>query len=197
MLPTKFHDNWPFLSEEVENRFSRWWPWRPSSISNWNDFSYFCSTRHLDASYQVSSQLAFWFRSRSEKQIFKIAAMAAILDFWSEWFLLFLIYKSPWCFLPRSKSVGLSVHNKNLKLDFKDGGHLGFLIRTILAIFDVQVTPMLPPNFQVNWPLGSWVEAKNRFSRWRPQWPPWLFDRNDFSYFWSASHPDASYQVQS
>ena len=39
MLPTKFGVNWPFGSEEeVKNRFSRW---RPSWISDWNDFSDF------------------------------------------------------------------------------------------------------------------------------------------------------------
>ena len=59
MLPTKFGVNWPFGSgEEAKNRFSRWRPWRPSWISDRNDFSYFCFTSHLDASYQVSSQLA-------------------------------------------------------------------------------------------------------------------------------------------
>ena len=26
-------------------------------------------------------------------------------------------------------------------MDFQDGGHLGFLIGTILAVFDLQVTP--------------------------------------------------------
>ena len=36
---------------------------------------------HPDASYQVSSQLAFGFRRRREKKIFKMATMAAILDF--------------------------------------------------------------------------------------------------------------------
>ena len=49
-------------------------------------------------------------------------------------------------------------------------GHLGFMIGTILAILDLQVTLMLPTNFQVNWPFGSGEEAKNRFSRWRPSW---------------------------
>ena len=40
MLPTKFQVNWPFGSgEEVKNRFSRWPSWRPSCISDWNDFS--------------------------------------------------------------------------------------------------------------------------------------------------------------
>ena len=43
------------------------------------------------------------------------------------------------------------------KIDFQDGGHgghLGFLIETILAIFDLQVTPMLPTKYRVNWPWG-------------------------------------------
>ena len=32
-------------------------------------------------------------------------------------------------------------------------------------VFYLQVTPMLPVEFQVNWPFGSGEEAKNRFSR--------------------------------
>ena len=51
--------------------------------------------------------------------------------------------------------------------DFQDGrhgDHLGFPIGMILAIFDLQVTPMLPTKFQVNCHLGL-GEAKNRFSR--------------------------------
>ena len=46
--------------------------------------------------------------------------------------------------------------------------HLVFLIVTILAIFDLQVTLMLPTKFPVNWPFGSEEEAKNTFSRWPP-----------------------------
>ena len=53
------------------------------------------------------------------------------------------------------------------KIDFQDGhhgGHLGFMISTILAIFDViHVTPMLPSKFGVNWPFGSGEEAKIDF----------------------------------
>ena len=92
---------------------------------------------HLDASYQVSSQLAFRFRRRSEKKDFQ---------------------------------------------DGHHGGHLGFLISMMLAIFDLQVTLMLPTKFGVNWHFGSGEEAKNRFSRLRPSW---ISDWNDFSYFWS------------
>ena len=111
-----------------------------------------------------------------------MAAIAAILDFRSEQFQLFLIYKSPKCFLPSFESIGLSVQEKKPKIDFQDGhhgGHLGFLIETILSTFDLQVTPMLPTKFRVNWPFGSGEEEKKRFSRW----PSWISDRNDFTYF--------------
>ena len=89
IFPTKLPVNWPFGSvEEVQNRFLRWWPWRPSWISDQNDLSYIWSTSHLDTSYQVLSQLAFRFRRRSSKYIFKTAAMAAKLDLGSERFYL-------------------------------------------------------------------------------------------------------------
>ena len=50
-----------------------------------------------------------------------------------------------------------SHQEKKKIIDFQDGGHgghLGFPIRTISAIFELQVTPMLPTNFQINWPRG-------------------------------------------
>ena len=77
-----------------------------------------------------------------------------------------------------------------------NGRQLGFTIGTILAIFDLRVTPMLPIKFQVNWPFGSGEEANN-FSRRLPWWPSWISDWHDFSYFWSTSHPNVSYQVWS
>ena len=60
-----------------------------------------------------------------------------------------------------------------------------------LAIFDLQVTLMLPIKFGVNWPFSSGEEAKNsageeakyRFSRSRPWWPSGISDRHNFSYF--------------
>ena len=112
-----------------------------------------------------------------------MAAMAAILDFRLARFYLFLIYKSPRCFLASLESIGLSVQEKKRKIDFEDGGHLGSPIGTILPFFDLQVTPMLPSKFGVHWPLGSGEEAKNRFSRWRPWQPSWISDWHDFSYF--------------
>ena len=41
MLSTKIQVNWSFDSGEAKSRFSRWPPWRPSWISDQNDFSYF------------------------------------------------------------------------------------------------------------------------------------------------------------
>ena len=55
------------------------------------------------------------------------------------------------------ESIGLSVQENKRKIDFQGGchgGHLGFPIGTILAIFDLQVTPMLPTKHRVNWPRG-------------------------------------------
>ena len=115
-----------------------------------------------------------------------MAIIAAILDFRSARFYLFLIHKSPQYFLPSFESIGLSVQEKKRKIDFQDGchgSHLGFPIETILAIFDLQVTPMLPTKFGVNWLLGLGEEAKNRFSRWLPWRQSWISDRNDFTNF--------------
>ena len=41
--------------------------------------------------------------------------------------------------------------------------HLGCPIGTILAIFELHVTPMLPSKFGVNWPFGSREKAKIDF----------------------------------
>ena len=36
---------------------------------------------------------------------------------------------------------------------------------------------------QFNWPFGSGEEVKNRFSRWPPWRPSWIFDRNYLATF--------------
>ena len=46
-----------------------------------------------------------------------------------------------------------TILRRNEKIDFQDGchgGHLGLPIGTILAIFDLQITLMLPTKFRVN-----------------------------------------------
>ena len=96
-----------------------------------------------------------------------MATMAAILDLRSARFLaIFDLQVSPHrCFLASLESIGLSVQEKKWKIDFKDGrhgDHLGFPIGTILAIFDLQITLMLPSKFGANWPFGSGEEANKR-----------------------------------
>ena len=83
------------------------------------------------------------------------------------------------------------------KLDFQDGGHPGFQIGSILAIFHLPVNPVLPTEFRLKWPFGSEEDVKNRFSKWPSWWPPWISDWNGFSYFWSTNHPGDSYQALS
>ena len=112
--------------------------------------------------------------------------MAASLDLRSARFKLFLIYELLQCFLPSFESTGLSVQKKKRKIDFQDGchgGHLGYPIGMILAIFHLQVTSMSPNKFGVNWPFGAGEEAKYRFSRSQPWWPSGILDQNYFSYF--------------
>ena len=61
------------------------------------------------------------------------------------------------------KSVGLSVQEKKLKMDFQDDGcgcHLEFWIRTFLAILYLQITTILPARSEVSWPFGLQVQEK-------------------------------------
>ena len=78
--------------------------------------------------------------------------------------------KSRRYFLASLESIGFSVQEKKQKIDFQDGchgSHLGFPIGTILAIFDLHVTPMLPNKFGVNWPFSSEKKRKLDFQNAR------------------------------
>ena len=102
-------------------------------------------------------------------------------------FNLFFIFKSPQRSLLQFESIGLSGQEKTRKkkIDFQDGrgGHLGFPIGTILAIFYFQVTRCFLPSFESIGLSGQEKKRKkNRFSRW-PRRPSWISDRNDFSFF--------------
>ena len=57
MPPIKFQINRTYgLGGDAVWRISRWPPWQPSWISEWNDFSNFECLCHCDASHQVSAQ---------------------------------------------------------------------------------------------------------------------------------------------
>ena len=191
MLPTKSGVNWPFGSGYVvKNRFSRWQPWQPSWISAIFDLqvTLMLPTKlrvnwHLGLGEEVKNRFSRWPPWRPSW----IYDQHDFSYFW------FTSHPNASC---QVSSPGLSVQEKRRKIAFQDGSHgahLGFPIGTILAIFDLQVILMLPTKFRVNWLLGLGEEAKNWFSRWLPWRPSWIYNRHDFSYFWSTSHPNVSY----
>ena len=78
--------DWPFCpGEEVQNRFPRTRPWRPSWISDRNDFSSFVIYK---TPWCFLPTLEFICLSGVQEKKQKIN-FPAILDFWSECFLLF------------------------------------------------------------------------------------------------------------
>ena len=114
---------------------------------------------------QVSSQLVFRFMRRSVKQIFKMAAKAAswisdqnICSYFNLQFISLLPAKF--------RVIGLSVQQKERKTYLQipgHGGHLGFLIETLLGTIQLHAVPIFRTRFQVNWSFGSGQEAQNRF----------------------------------
>ena len=110
-----------------------------AAISNRNDFSYCWFKSHPDASLpsfkhfasgeEVNNRCSRWPSLRSSW----ISDRNDFSYFWST---------SPRCFLSSFESIGFSVQEKKQKIDLQDsghGGHLGFPIGTILAIFHLQI----------------------------------------------------------
>ena len=118
----------------------------------------FLSTNHPDASHQVSCQLAFRFRRRSEKIYFQDGGHGSHLGF-PIGMILAIFYLQVTPIVPIKFRVNWPFDSA------EDGGHgsyLGFPIGPILAVFDLQVTPILPTKVRANWPFGS-REAKIDF----------------------------------
>ena len=128
MLPTKFQVNRPFGSgKEVKNKFSIWLTWRPSWISDRNDFSYFEFSSHPDALYLSFKSICLSVQETKRKKIFN----GGNLGFPIRTTLAILIYNSRGCFLQSFKSFGFLVQEKKRKIDFQDGhhgGHFGFSV---------------------------------------------------------------------
>ena len=137
MLPAKFRVNRPFSSEEEAKKwFLRWLPWRPSWISDRENFSYFCSISHPNASYQVLESIGFLVKEkkrkidfqdgRQEKKrkiVFQIGHQGGHLGFPIGMILAIFDLQ----ITPSVESFGLSVQEKKRKIDFQDGGHGGHL----------------------------------------------------------------------
>ena len=80
------------------------------------------------------------------------------------------------------------------KCHLKNGSHLGYWKRTILATLNLYNAPMPPIKFQFNLTYGL-GDVIWRISKWPLWWPSWISEWNDFSNSESLCHCDASHQV--
>lgn len=125
MLPIKFRVNLAFGSgDEAKNTFSRWRPWWPHWIFKPNDFScfYVQVTTMLPTKFHVSWSFG---SAKNRFSRWRPRRRSWISDR-NDFTYFFFIYKSPRCSLPRVMSVGLQVLEMKRKIDFHDGGYLGF-----------------------------------------------------------------------
>ena len=87
---------------------------------------------------------------------------------------------------------------EKLKIDFQNGGHdgyLGFPIG-ILAILDLQVSPVLTTKFWVNWFFISKESVQYiYFEDGGCDGHLWFLSTRILAIVWSTSHSDTSYQV--
>ena len=70
---------------------------------------------------------------------------------------IYFYLQSPRYFIPSFESVGFLVQEKEFKIDFQDSGHgdhLGFLIGTILAIFNLLIVPIPKLSFKSIYSTG-------------------------------------------
>ena len=117
--------------------------------------------------------------------------MAAILDFQSEQFsLLFLSTNPRDASYQVSSQKALRFRRRSEKKIFKMAATEVILNLQLerLAVFDLQVTPMIPTKFQVNWPFNSGEQAKEKKKKkekkvFKMATTSWISDRNDFSNF--------------
>ena len=195
MLPIKFWLNPTYgLGGDVIWRISRWRPWRPPWISERYCFSNSESLCCSNASHQVLAQSHLRFGRRCHLKYFKMAAMAAILDIWTERVSQFCISVSLSCFPSSFSSIQLSVWGEMSFEECQDGhhgSHLRYRNGTILAILNLCITVMLPIKFWLNPTFGFGGDVVWRMSRW----PPWgISERNNLSNSESLCRSDASHE---
>ena len=159
--------NWPFDERGgVQNRFARWWLWRPSWISERKRKINFQDCGHLgfpirrilavlvDSILPISFEsIGFSVQKKKNEIDFQDGSQSVHLGFPIGMNELFLIYKLSQYFLTSFEWIGLSVKEWNFIINLQDagcGGHLGFLNRMVLTIFDLQVVPILPNKFRIN-----------------------------------------------
>ena len=172
MLPIKFRVNLTYgLGGDVVWKISRRSPWRPSWISERDDFSNSKSLCHSDASHQVSAQSNLKFKTRCRLKNFKMAA-------WRPSWISERNHFSNSESLSHSAASHQASAQSNLQFgrrcrlkEFQDGDHLGYRNGTILAIQNLYVAPMPLIKFRLNPTYALGGDVVWRISRW----PPWLY----------------------
>ena len=167
-------------------------------MSDEKDLSWFSSTSHADASYQVSSQLAFRFRRRSLEILYiQDSGHGGHLGFLIGTILTFFIFKSLWCFLPSfSNQFAFWFRRWSKKIKFSRCQSSWLSNQNDFSCFDLLVTSMLPVKFQDIW--LSFQEERRKIDFQDGGHGGYLgFPIKTISLFLSTSHPDASYQVSS
>ena len=135
-------------------------------------------------------------QEKKRKIYYKMAVMAAILDFRSKQFSYFLSTNHFHASYQVSNQLNVfSGEETKIIFSRRYCSHLGFQSESILDIFNPLVTLLRPTRFQDNWPFSSGREAKIRFSRWLPWWQSWTANWNYFSYFYLQGILNACYQV--
>ena len=92
------------------------------------------------------------------------------------------LYRSP-DYQTSFESIGRSVQEKKLSINFQNGGHLGLPIRMISATFDLDTSDVVSNQ------LAFWFRIKqnqNRLSTWLLGRPSWIPKQHDFRYFLSC-----------
>ena len=121
MVPTKFKVSWPFGSGgEAKNRFSRWRPLRQFRFFDRNNYSYFLiySSPRCFLLKFMSIGLLAQEEKRKKKKDFHSGSHGDHFSFTIGTILVFFfIYKSPRCFLPNFKSIGLLIQKEKRKIE--------------------------------------------------------------------------------
>ena len=196
MPPTRFWLNQSYgLGGDVVWRISSW---RPSWISELNDFGHSESLCHCDASHQVLAQST---HGLGGDVLWRISRWP---PWWPSWISEqnYLSNSESLCCCNASHHVLAQSH-----LQFGRRCRLKYFkmatMRAILEIGTEMISAMLnlynstkpPIKFQLNltYCLGS--DVIWRISRWPPWRPSWILEQNDFSISESLCHCNASHQV--
>ena len=164
MPPIKFWLKPTYGLGDVLRRISRWLPWRPSWISERNNF---CNSESLWC--LQSSDGSIWLTGFGGDVVWRISRwppswISEQNDFSNSEISMLLL-----CFPSTFGSIWLTVWQISFK-EFQDGrhSHLGYQNGTIFAILNLCVTVMPPIKFWLNLTYGLEGDFVWRISRWLP-----------------------------